>query len=494
MKKYLSLLLVVLLLAALLPAIAVADGLGLNDVWDTFSAKTFKCGDMSFRADTKDGSKVFVFEGIADCPYFCELDTLVMSEYDEYSDYYSIYYTGDDYLELDVYLDNGVICGVEAYGVDFELNDESLSYDGTYADPDIAPNGTQFHPWDISAEGSHVTAYITETSLIICGEGNMKDFATKADRPWNDVAGTIDAVFFDESITGIGSFAFAGIGTELTGDFFEHAGVYFPSDLVSIGDSAFEGANLEEDLYIREGVTSIGARAFADTGLKTVTFYADAPVIAADAFADVTATAYTVNGSSWTDAEMLDYGGSLTWVKMFTVHVIVDYGTEDMTAEGTMYVPEGESFEYDASIDCDESYEFVSWELISGTFDIGDGSSIVISGVPVDNVELILHLNYTQLDDGDDDSDITDDDDDDNDPGSEHERKDKDIDSPTISDSDDTPKTGDTSHKGLWLAVAAVAVAALALSFLLTKKSKGEVAAAPIAEGDKNEPEEENKE
>ena len=493
MKKFLSLLLVVMLLATLLPAIAVADGLSLDDVWTAFSAKTYKCGDMSFRADTQDGSKVFVFEGIADCPYVCELDTLVISEYDIYPDYFSIYYTGDDYLEIDVYNDNGVICGVIAYGVDFELNNEWLSYDGTYVDPDIAPNGTQFYPWDISAEGSSVTAYVSEGSLLICGEGNMKDFASATDRPWNDVAGTIDAVFFDESITGIGSLAFAGVGTDLAGGAFEHTGVYLPEELTSIGDNAFDGANLEEDFYIRAQVKSIGARAFADTGLKTVTFYADTPVIAADAFTGVTATAYTVNGSSWTDAEMLDYGGNLTWEKMYAVHVIVDYGTEGITGEGTMYIPEGELFEYDASIDCDEFYEFVSWELVSGTLDIGDGSSMEISGVPVDNIELILHLNcIDDPDDGDDDGDVPDDDDDDDDaPGKHHDIvKGDDHTDPTISDG---PRTGDTSHKTLWIVIAAVAVAGLVVSGILSKKSKG-AAEAPETEEKKPETDAENKE
>lgn len=485
MKKYLSLFLAIMLIAALLPTFATADEPDLNAeyVWNEYSGKIYTSGDMTVKADTADGQKVFVFEGLMDTTITCacgELD----SYFNEYSNSYIVFFEAeDDYYEMDFYLnDSGEIYAVQVFGIDFELNEEYYSYDGTYTDPSIAPNGTQFYPWNVSASTEdNVTAYYMYDSLYVGGTGNMCDFASLADRPWNDLAPTIDSIFFDDGVTGIGSLAFAGFGSGLVDDGFTYVGVYMPETIETIGDSAFAGARLGDDMFFYENVRSIGSRAFADTGLETVIFFCDAPSIAADAFSGVTAAAYALFGSSWTNEQMLDYGGSLTWKPVYRVYVDVDYGTEDMSGSSTIHILDGELFEYDADYDCSDDCEFVSWELVAGTLDIGDGTSPYISGYLCDNVQLVLHLNYIgEIGDDDDDFDDDDDADDDDDdaPGKRQDVvKDDEHTERTISDG---PRTGDTSHKTLWIVVAAVAVAAFVVTGVLSKKSKAATTEAPV--------------
>lgn len=58
----------------------------------------------------------------------------------------------------------------------------------------------------------------------------------------------------------------------------------FPADLRIIGDEAFSGAIIGEDLLIPNGIETIGSKAFVGTGLRRVTFSNTLTYIAPDAF------------------------------------------------------------------------------------------------------------------------------------------------------------------------------------------------------------------
>jgi len=69
------------------------------------------------------------------------------------------------------------------------------------------------------------------------------------------------------------------------------------------------------ELVIDAGVTSVGTYAFAYcTNLKKITFEGSAPTIGANAFRNVTATAFFTADASWSDSVRQNYGGTITWV------------------------------------------------------------------------------------------------------------------------------------------------------------------------------------
>ena len=133
-----------------------------------------------------------------------------------------------------------------------------------------------------------------------------------------------------EGVSGIGAYAFYYCSS-LTA-------VTIPDSVISIGDCAFAGCSKISDITIPDGVTGIGQRtfgscssliavtipqgvtvigdsAFAHCGkLKKIVFEGDAPFMAENCFSRTTATAfYPPNNATWTEAVMLDYGGTITW-------------------------------------------------------------------------------------------------------------------------------------------------------------------------------------
>ena len=251
----------------------------------------------------------------------------------------------------------------------------------------VSGSGTEDDPWLVGADKPEdVTVFVTDGTLWINGSGRMQDFESLEQRPWNSVIGELTYVFVSDCVEHIGARAFMGAGKD--SDDFDLG--FFSENLLSIGESAFEGANFSFYVIVTipESVESIGPRAFADCPLTDV--YIDgAPDIAEDAFAGVTSRVSVRYGAGWDESNMLPYGGELDYIMTYPVRYVDDYGTDEITAEGTAFVPEGELFEYDAvAYLTEDDYHFVRYELISGELDITDPTDPVISSPVSGLVEL----------------------------------------------------------------------------------------------------------
>ncbi len=90
-----------------------------------------------------------------------------------------------------------------------------------------------------------------------------------------------------------------------------------PDSLEQIAASAFSGCTGLTEINIPENVWGIYDQAFANcSSLKTIRFKGSAPDSMANrAFLNVTASAYYPKSDpSWTEENLLDYGGTLTWI------------------------------------------------------------------------------------------------------------------------------------------------------------------------------------
>ncbi len=94
-------------------------------------------------------------------------------------------------------------------------------------------------------------------SLIIDGEGQMKNYDSPDYAPWHEFSYEIKNLIIDADITSIGNYAFYNC-SELKGE------LVIPMKVTSIGVSAFSGCDgLTGDLVIPDSVKKIGEKAFS---------------------------------------------------------------------------------------------------------------------------------------------------------------------------------------------------------------------------------------
>jgi len=234
------------------------------------------------------------------------------------------------------------------------------------------------HKVEIIKDSGSCSADVTWTLdtvgiLTIAGVGDMPNYSSGT-MPWYKYRWEIKKVVIKNGITGIGDNAFgyefdklqkvsiAGSVTKIGENAFGDSGlteVKIPESVTVIGDAAFTNCTNLETLTIKGAVTigdsaffncnsltkitipasaatvgmgafyscdnleevtilaggSINQAAFAENyALKKVYFKGDPPVIAADAFANVIATAYyPKNDPAWSTDIRQNYGGALTW-------------------------------------------------------------------------------------------------------------------------------------------------------------------------------------
>ena len=202
---------------------------------------------------------------------------------DEFSDAFR----GCRYL-YDVYLDANPanLTWNEEYN-DFRLKDpqtvchvrsEYLSgYNGnSFSEVNVKFEGDLCGPsmsWSFNADNGE---------LMLSGSGEMFDYADAASVPWSSVKTSITSLSIDNSgdIT-IGNDAFNGC-VNLSGADLDDSGI------TSIGTSSFEGCTSFKDVTFPSSLTSIGSRAFYNSGIQWLTITKSINSIGSEAFKNCT--------------------------------------------------------------------------------------------------------------------------------------------------------------------------------------------------------------
>lgn len=156
--------------------------------------------------------------------------------------------------------------------------------------------------------GDGITWTVQNGVLTISGNGDMSKFERNGDNdttnaPWWNLRDYIVEIVLEEGIKKIDNYAFyrcTKVGK-----------VTLPQSLERIEARVFKGCSALESVVIPKNVAYLGLEAFADSGLKEITFEGNGPKVSSTPpFSGVTATV-TYSGSSF-DQEA--FGGNLTWV------------------------------------------------------------------------------------------------------------------------------------------------------------------------------------
>ena len=249
----------------------------------------------------------------------------------------------------------------------------------------ISGSGTEEDPWLIGAGSPEsVRATAMDIFLNIEGEGAMIDFASAEDVPWHDIAADVEMASVFDGVTNVGAHAFDSLGKNV-----EMPSVYLGSTITEIGEGAFEGAKFAdfEIINLSEAVTKIGSRAFADSTLSQIEIFG-CPEIAEDAFAGITAEILYMP-DQWDEAKLADYGGTITWRKLVTLAYEEVYEGSDMSGEGTYFIPEGETYSYNAADYCmSDEFHFDHYEVLGGNLEIADTTNPELNVTVTENSSL----------------------------------------------------------------------------------------------------------
>ncbi|MDR0505741.1 MAG: leucine-rich repeat domain-containing protein [Dysgonamonadaceae bacterium] len=142
-------------------------------------------------------------------------------------------------------------------------------------------------------------------TLTVSGNGEMPDY-NEEDVPWADQLSAVTTVTVADGVTNIGAKAFA--------DCENLTSITLPSSLTSIGNAAFSGCKSLTDIDIPASVTEIGAEAFAGCeGLTSITLPENLTTVKADllrnctalATVDIPASVTTIESGAFAGCELL---------------------------------------------------------------------------------------------------------------------------------------------------------------------------------------------
>ncbi|MDE6868658.1 MAG: leucine-rich repeat protein [Clostridia bacterium] len=114
----------------------------------------------------------------------------------------------------------------------------------------------EYPTWNVSAEGSDVTAYFTDNGkygyiLTVEGSGAMRDYSSAKDAPWYGKSGRVTELVIKDGITSIGDNAFTHCYYADT--------VMLPASVTTVGENAFPASSkvygYATDISVGEGTT-----------------------------------------------------------------------------------------------------------------------------------------------------------------------------------------------------------------------------------------------
>ena len=150
-----------------------------------------------------------------------------------------------------------------------------------------------------------------------------------------------------------------------------------PDSLTKLGRESFSNCYGLEEIPIPVNVKEIGERCFSWChNLKDIYFLGGSPnKIGNNSFESVTATAYYPDDGSWWEEDLLNYGGTLTWVAVSQSRVIYDAngGTGAPATQDKTY---GVPLALSMTIPTRESSTFLGWsrnpDATEGVYQPGD--------------------------------------------------------------------------------------------------------------------------
>lgn len=164
------------------------------------------------------------------------------------------------------------ITSIGGYAFNYCDKLKNIYFIGTNAQWDNIQKGALAYPDECSVEsvkdagdeGNYSWRLTNDDTLIVSGTGEIKNYGSYSDTPWNDHQMYIKSVVIESGITSIGDNAFSRL--------FYCSSVYIPESVKSIGESAFFNIGYLTSVTIPETVTSISDSAFGYCReLKTVT-------------------------------------------------------------------------------------------------------------------------------------------------------------------------------------------------------------------------------
>ena len=142
-------------------------------------------------------------------------------------------------------------------------------------------------------------------------------------------AASVSQVVIPETVTEIGEYAFYNCSKLVE--------VTIPSGVTTIGNYAFSGTSALSSVHVPSSITSIGKNAFAYSKMEQIYFSGNAPSFDDSAFKGTTVEAYyPVGDSTWTEAVLSNYGGTITW-NTWNMEQVLSIEDATVTLEQTEY-------------------------------------------------------------------------------------------------------------------------------------------------------------
>ena len=217
--------------------------------------------------------------------------------------------------------------------------------------------------------GDKVTWAFDEATgtLTISGTGEMEDWGSANDVPWNKYLGLINSVTISDGVTSIGDSAFATCKSLTSID--------IPASVTSIGNRAFVVCESLASITVPEGVTSIGDSAFGRcSSLTNITIPEGVTSIGDSVFSNCSSLISVTIPDSVTSIGDYAFGfcKSLTSIEIpESVTSIGEFAFSASENLTSIEIPNSVySIEDEAFVDCTGLEKVVFWADFTGNYDV----------------------------------------------------------------------------------------------------------------------------